>query len=238
MRFAAIREKAAPNSPERMLLPASLRIMYHTAKASSAGAYPDCSSLPGAAKINMIGFAMTGSFCTHQKALGILEKLTADTEVLPVVSECVYTTDTRFGTAADLLKQLQALCGREPVHTIRDAEPLGPKIALDVLLICPCTGNTLAKIAAGITDTPVTMAAKAHLRCDRPLVLALCSNDALAANLKNIGTLMEKKSVFFVPMRQDDPVKKPHSLVADFTRVFDTLKLAAEGKQLRPVFLP
>lgn len=181
---------------------------------------------------------MTGSFCTHRKALDILKKMADRTEVLPIVSECVYATDTRFGTADELLTQLRTLCGREPIHTIPDAEPLGPKIALDALVICPCTGNTLAKIAAGITDTSVTMAAKAHLRCDRPLVLALCSNDALAANLKNIGTLMEKKCVFFVPMRQDDPVKKPHSLVADFSMLSDTLRLAAEGKQLHPVFLP
>ena len=189
--------------------------------------------------MDMIGFAITGSFCTHRKALGILENLTAAGEdVLPVVSECVYKTDTRFGTAEELLRNITGLCGREPIHTIREAEPLGPKIALDALLICPCTGNTLAKIAAGITDTSVTMAAKAQLRCDRPLVLALCSNDALAANLKNIGTLLEKKCVFFVPMKQDDPVKKPHSLVADFTQVVRTLELAREGRQLRPVFLP
>ena len=129
------------------------------------------------------------------------------------------------------------MCGREVVHTIVDAEPLGPKVVLDALVICPCTGNTLAKLAAGITDTAVCMAAKAHLRGDRPLVIALASNDALSANMKNIASLMTRKHVYFVPMRQDDPEKKPHSLVADFSLLEPTLKAALEGKQYRKVFI-
>ena len=123
------------------------------------------------------------------------------------------------------------------IHTITGAEPLGPKEPLDALIICPCTGNTLAKMAMGVTDTSVTMAAKAHLRCDRPLVIVLASNDALSANLKNIGTLLQKKSVYFVPMRQDDPQKKPHSLVADFSLLPQTLEGALTGIQIRPIFI-
>lgn len=155
--------------------------------------------------------------------------------LLPIMSDAVYTTDTRFGKAEELIKTVEDLCGREIVHTIVDAEPLGPKTPLDMLVICPCTGNTLAKIASGITDTPVTMAAKAHLRADRPLVIALATNDALSANLNNIGTLLKRKNVFFVPMTQDDPKSKPHSLVCDFDRVGETMMSAFAGRQLQPV---
>ena len=155
--------------------------------------------------------------------------------LLPIMSDAVYTTDTRFGKAEELIKTVEDLCGRNVVHTIVDAEPLGPKTPLDMLVICPCTGNTLAKIASGITDTPVTMAAKAHLRADRPLVIALATNDALSANLNNIGTLLKRKNVFFVPMTQDDPKSKPHSLVCDFDRVGETMMSAFAGRQLQPV---
>lgn len=185
----------------------------------------------------MIGFALTGSFCTHQKSIEILRRLLArGEEVLPILSDSVRTTDTRFGKASDLILLLSALCGREPITSIKDAEPLGPKAPLESLLICPCTGNTAAKLAAGITDTPVTMAAKAHLRADRPLILALASNDALSGNFRNLATLMEKKNVYFVPLSQDDPIKKPHSLVARFEYTLDTLDLARQGKQIQPVF--
>ena len=185
----------------------------------------------------MIGFAMCGSYCTHAAALTELEKLRADGyEVLPIVSENVFSTDTRFGSAKDLRQRPTDICGREVIHDIISAEPLGPKIELEALLVCPCTGNTLAKMAAGITDTAVTMAAKAHLRSDRPLIIALASNDAMSANLGNIGKMLNRKCVYFVPMVQDDPTKKPHSLVADFSLLRPTLQNAMLGKQYRKIF--
>jgi len=186
----------------------------------------------------MIGYAFTGSFCTLGSSLQIFQKLiTEGNELLPIVSENVYTTDTRFQKAKDFCARLEELSGKKPIHTIVDAEPLGPKIHLDLLIICPCTGNTLAKIANGITDTPVTMAAKAHLRSDRPLIIALASNDALSANLKNTATLLQRKSVYFVPMRQDDPIHKPHSLVADFSKLEETVSLAKQGIQIPKIFV-
>ena len=145
--------------------------------------------------------------------------------------------NTRFGKASDLVREVEEITGNRVVHTIVDAEPLGPKISLDALIISPCTGNTLAKIARGITDTSVTMAAKAHLRSDRPTVLALCSNDALSANLQNISILLERKNVFFVPMKQDDPSGKPHSLVCEFSLLNQTFKGALERRQIQPLFL-
>ena len=186
----------------------------------------------------MIGYAMCGSFCTHQSSLLQLESLVSrGIEVMPVMSEIVYSTSTRFGEATELVRRVEELCGRKVIHSIVDAEPLGPKIALEAMIICPCTGNTLAKLAAGITDTAVCMAAKAHLRGDRPLVITLASNDALSANMKNIAALLNRKCVYFVPMRQDDPEKKPHSLVADFSLLTPTLEAALEGKQYRKVFI-
>ncbi len=186
----------------------------------------------------MLGYALCGSFCTHTQSLKELKNLiTAGYEIQPIVSETVYNTDTRFGTAKGLQDALEMLCGRPVIHTVPAAEPLGPKISLEALVIAPCTGNTLAKLANGITDTTVCMAAKAHLRCDRPLVLALASNDALSANLKNIATMLSRKCVYFVPMQQDDPEKKPHSLVADFSLLQPTLDAAFAGKQYRKLFL-
>lgn len=186
----------------------------------------------------MIGFAVTGSFCTHDKALSVLKELCgAGYRMKPIVSFAASGTDTRFGRADDLLRSLEKITGETVIASIPDAEPLGPKTPLDALLICPCTGNTLAKLAAGITDTPVTMAAKAHLRQSRPLLLALATNDAMGSNLKNIGMLSEKKSVYFVPMVQDDPEKKPFSLVADFSLCSSALGAALSGTQLRPLFL-
>ena len=186
----------------------------------------------------MIGYAFCGSFCTLAPSLSALKALIeAGEDVLPIVSEKTASTDTRFFEAADFLKKVTDLCGRKPIQGIVDAEPLGPKTPLDALIISPCTGNTLAKMANGITDTAVTMAAKAHLRCDRPMILALASNDALSANLKNIATMLSRKCVYFVPMHQDDPEKKPHSLVADFSLLTPTLEAAFRGKQCRKLFL-
>lgn len=186
----------------------------------------------------MIGYAMCGSFCTLSRSLREMESLVKrGYDVLPIMSEAVYTTDTRFGTALHFREAAESICGRAVIHTVVGAEPLGPATPLDALIIAPCTGNTLAKMAAGITDTAVTMAAKAHLRCDRPTLVTLASNDSMSANLKNIATLLLRKRVFFVPMKQDDPEKKPHSLVADFSLLSRSLDAAMEGNQLRPLFL-
>lgn len=186
----------------------------------------------------MIGFAMCGSYCTHKYALEQLELLLGSGyDVLPIMSENVYSTDTRFGSAEELIRKVRDMCGRDIIHTVVDAEPIGPKTSLDAMVICPCTGNTLAKMAGGITDTAVTMAAKAHLRSNRPLVVALASNDALSANLKNIGHMLSRKFVFFVPLYQDDPQKKPHSLIADFSLLMPTLENAVAGKQYQRIFI-
>lgn len=186
----------------------------------------------------MIGYAFCGSFCTLSHSLAALRRLRADgAEVQPIFSTTVYDTDTRFWRAEAFRHTVEEMCGLPVIHTIVEAEPLGPSQPLEALVIAPCTGNTLAKIAAGITDSPVTMAAKAHLRADRPLLLALASNDSMSANLTNIATLLQRKQIFFVPMRQDDPERKPHSLVADFTSISDCLEAALRGRQLRPLFL-
>lgn len=186
----------------------------------------------------MTGYAFCGSFCTLADSFEQLEGLLCDgTVVQPIMSDAVYHTDTRFGTAQQWRDRARTLCGRDIIHTVVQAEPLGPRTPLDMLIVCPCTGNTLAKLAEGITDTPVCMAVKAHLRTDRPLVIALASNDAMAANLKNIAALLTRKGIYFVPMRQDDPVGKPHSLVADFSRLRETVFAAAQGRQLRPLFV-
>lgn len=186
----------------------------------------------------MIGYAFCGSFCTMRESLAEMQTLVSrGYDVQPIVSVAVATTDTRFGKAESFLAEMERTTGRVPIADIVSAEPLGPKTPLDALVIAPCTGNTLAKISRGITDTPVTMAAKAHLRCDRPTLLSLASNDSMSANLENIARLLLRKQIYFVPMRQDDPEKKPHSLVADFSRIGDALAAALSGKQLRPLFL-
>lgn len=184
----------------------------------------------------MIGFALCGSFCTISRALEEMQALCEHYPVQGIVSENVFCTDTRFGAARDVCARIETLTGRGVIHTIVGAEPLGPTHPLEALVICPCTGNTLAKMAVGITDSAVTMAAKAHLRSNRPLVIALASNDALSANLKNIGAMLTRKNVYFVPMRQDDPEKKPHSLVADFGKLPATLEAALAGKQYQRLF--
>jgi dipicolinate synthase subunit B len=166
-----------------------------------------------------------------------MERLAASYPIQGIVSESVYSTDTRFSPAAKVIARVEEITGRPVIHSIVGAEPLGPRYPLEALIVCPCTGNTLAKMANGITDTAVTMAAKAHLRSDRPLVLALASNDALSANLKNIAAMLTRKHVYFLPMKQDDPEQKPHSLVADFTLLSPTLEAALQGKQYRKLFL-
>lgn len=189
-------------------------------------------------KSQRVGFAFCGSFCTHKEVLKELEAVCREYEtVLPILSPACQTTDTRFGTAADFITQVERLTGHNVIGNIRDAEPIGPKKLLDALVIAPCTGNTLAKLAAGITDTPVTMAAKAHLRNDRPVVVAVATNDGLSAAARNIGELLARKNYYFVPFGQDDPQRKPCSLMADFTRIRETVDAALQGRQLQPVLL-
>ena len=186
----------------------------------------------------MIGYAMCGSFCTIEASLTQLRRLVdSGCEIQPFMSEILYNSDTRFGKCEEIRSKVELICGHKIVHTISGAEPFGPSIRLDALIIAPCTGNTLAKLACGITDTSVCMAAKAHMRNDRPLVIALASNDALSANLKNIASLITRKNVFFVPMIQDDPEKKPYSLVSDLTQIPQTLEGALKGTQIRKLIL-
>ncbi len=185
-----------------------------------------------------VGFAFCGSFCTLSKAISALETVKARYgRVIPIVSETVADTDTRFGNAHDFMREMERVCDCRVIRTVKDAEPIGPKKLLDALVICPCTGNTLAKLAHGVADTSVTLAAKAHLRNSRPLVLAPSTNDGLGAAAPNIGALLGRKNVFFVPFRQDDPAAKPTSLVADFDLVPDALEKALAGQQLQPVLL-
>lgn len=185
-----------------------------------------------------VGFAMCGSFCTHQRVLDALEALTEIYEtVIPIASENAAFTDTRFGASDQLLERLEDLTGNEVLYDIPSVEPIGPKKLLDVLVIAPATGNTIGKLAAGITDTTVTMAAKAHLRNGRPVVIAMASNDGLTAGAKNIGELLVRKNYYFVPFGQDDAVKKPGSLVADFQRLPETIEAALRGEQIQPILL-
>ena len=185
-----------------------------------------------------VGFAICGSFCTHAKAMEALEQVKARFErVVPIVSEVVADTDTRFGAAHDLMREMERICDHRVISTVKGAEPIGPQKLLDLLIIAPCTGNTLGKLAAGITDSSVTMAAKAHLRNCRPLLIAPSTNDGLSASAANIGTLLSRKYIYFVPFGQDDFEKKPTSLVADFSLVADAAQAALEGRQLQPLLL-
>lgn len=185
-----------------------------------------------------VGYALTGSFCTFEKTLIEMKKLKeTGYDIIPIMSFNAYSLDTRFGKAEDFRKEIEQICGREIIATITSAEPIGPKSLTDIMVVLPCTGNTLAKLAGGITDTAVTMAAKAHLRTDRPLVIALATNDALSQNLKNIATMLSRKSVYFVPFGQDSPLSKPHSLISDFSLMEKTVEYALCGKQLQPLLL-
>ncbi|MEG1427999.1 MAG: dipicolinate synthase subunit B [Oscillospiraceae bacterium] len=183
-----------------------------------------------------LGFALCGSFCTFSKALVQMEELIGQYEIIPIMSETAYNTDTRFGSCEEIRDQIELLTQKNIIHTIVGAEPIGPKNMVDVLLIAPCTGNTVGKISCGITDTAVTMAVKSALRIGIPVVLCVATNDGLGASARNIGRLMNTKNIFFVPMRQDDPVLKPCSLVADFSKISETLTLAIEKIQTQPVF--
>lgn len=184
-----------------------------------------------------IGFALCGSFCTYDRVFPVMELLAREHTLIPIFSEASFAVDSRFGTAAEHFETVRKICGREPIHTIAGAEPIGPKKLLDVLVIAPCTGNTLAKLAHSIADTPVTMAAKSHLRNGRPVVVAVSTNDALAGAAENIGKLLGRKNYYFVPFRQDDPMKKPTSMVADFEKIPETIESAHRGVQIQPILL-
>ena len=182
-----------------------------------------------------LGLAVCGSFCTFDELLPQVRHLAQEYEITPILSQAAYQTDTRFGLAAAFVKELRTVCGRAPILTIEEAEALGPRTPLDILAVAPCTGNTLAKLAAGIADGPVTFACKAHLRNARPVVVAVSTNDGLAAAAANIGALLNRKHYYFVPFGQDDPAAKPCSLKADLDLLGDTIAAALEGKQLQPV---
>jgi dipicolinate synthase subunit B len=190
-------------------------------------------------KSKKIGFAMCGSFCTFDEVIDELEKLsTYDVEITPIMSEISQTEDTRFGTAKEFKRRVEEICGKHIISSINEAEPVGPKALFDVMVIAPCTGNTLAKIANGITDSSVTMSAKAHLRNERPLVIAISTNDALSGGAKNIGELLTRKNIYFVPFGQDDPYKKPRSCIADFTKIVSAIEEAENGRQIQPLLCP
>ena len=185
-----------------------------------------------------IGFAICGSFCTFKAIIEEVKHLKNEGyNILPIMSENAYNLDTRFGDAAYWRGQLTEITDNRIIHTIPGAEPIGPKKLLDALIVAPCTGNTLAKLASGVTDTSVTLAAKAHLRNGRPLIIAPSTNDGLSNAAKNIGALLNYKNVYFVPFGEDDSVNKPTSLVADFTQISTTLKNALEGKQVQPIVI-
>lgn len=185
-----------------------------------------------------IGFALCGSFCTFEPVLSAMSRLSQSYEtVQPILSEAAASIDSRFGAAADFRTRIEAICCRPVWDTIPQVEPIGPKKLLDLLIVAPCTGNTLAKLAAGIADTPVTLACKAHLRNARPVVLAVSTNDGLAANAKSIGQLLERKHLYFVPFGQDNAEKKPTSLVADMAQIPETVAEALAGRQIQPILL-
>lgn len=184
-----------------------------------------------------IGFALCGSFCTYSQVFPVMEQLARDYDLIPIFSTASASIDSRFGTASGHVYRAAEICGREPICTIAEAEPIGPKKLLDGLIIAPCTGNTLAKLAHSIADSPVTMAAKSHLRNGRPILVAVSTNDALAGAAENIGKLLGRKYYYFVPFGQDDPEKKPTSMVADFKKIPPALKEALEGRQIQPILL-
>lgn len=188
-------------------------------------------------RIIKAGFALTGSFCTHERVLSVMESMQgAGFALTPILSFSAGRLDTRFGTAKELRERLEKICGCPPIDTIEAAEPIGPKRMFDVLVVAPCTGNTIAKLANAVTDTPVTMAVKSHLRSERPVVIAVSTNDALSGSAANIGTLLNRRHYYFVPMKQDAPQAKPCSLVAEMEKLPETIEAALAGCQLRPLF--
>lgn len=183
-----------------------------------------------------VGFALCGSFCTLREVIDQLAELARNYDITPIMSYNAANLDTRFGRALDFIEELERVCGRPVIKTIQEAEPIGPKNMFDLLVVAPCTGNTLAKLALSITDTPVTMAVKSHLRGAKPVLLAISTNDALSGSAKNFGALLNTKHYYFVPMRQDNPNQKPNSLVARFDLLGDAMEAAMKELQLEPLF--
>ncbi|HHT48366.1 MAG TPA: dipicolinate synthase subunit B [Firmicutes bacterium] len=185
-----------------------------------------------------IGLGLTGSYCTIPDVLPQMKKLRAEgAELFPIVSPVIFRTDTRFGKGEDVYKQVVEIAGREPWQSLVEVEPIGPKKLLDVMVVAPCTGTTLARLALGLSSTPVTLACKAQLRNNSPVVLAIATNDGLGATLMNLALIMNRRSIYFVPFRQDDPERKPKSLVADLELLTPTIIQALQGEQLQPVLL-
>ena len=184
-----------------------------------------------------IGFAVCGSFCTYSKVFPVMEQLSREHHLTPIFSDAAYGVDSRFGAAQEHIAMAEEICGTPPLHTIAQVEPVGPKKLFDILIIAPCTGNTLAKLAHSIADTPVTMAAKSHLRNARPILIAVSTNDALAGAAENIGKLLARKHYYFVPFGQDDAMNKPTSMVADFAEIPQAIAEALEGRQIQPILI-
>ena len=182
-----------------------------------------------------IGYAMCGSFCTFSKALKTVEELSGDYNITPIFSDYAGKTDTRFYNIDEFTQKIEKICGKKAIKTIKEAEPIGPEKLFDALIVAPCTGNTLAKLAHGITDTAVTMAVKAHIRNNRPVIIGVSTNDALGASAENIGRLLSKRNYYFIPFSQDDPVNKPRSMVCDFGKTNQALLGALSGKQIQPI---
>ena len=185
-----------------------------------------------------IGFCLTGSFCTFERTLEQMQKL-VDQEaiVIPIMSYSAYHLDTKFGKATDFIKKVEDIAGNKVLHTIQEVEPIGPKHLTDIMIVAPCSGNTLAKLSHGINDGPVLMATKSHLRNNRPVVIAISTNDGLAGSAENIGRLLNRKNYYFVPFKQDNPITKPRSIVFDPSYVLKTLEAALEGEQIEPILL-
>ena len=186
-----------------------------------------------------VGFAFTGSFCTFKAVIEEMKKIKNEkADILPIMSYNSYNLDTKFGKAQEYIDQVKDITEKEEIiHTIQDAEPIGPKKLTDVMVIAPCSGNTIAKLANGITDTPVLMATKSHLRNNNPVVLAISTNDGLSGSAENIGKLLNRNNYYFVPFKQDNPITKPRSLVADFKYLIPTIELALDGEQIEPILL-
>ena len=184
-----------------------------------------------------VGFALCGSFCTFSQVFPVMEQLAKQYQLIPIFSPAACSVNSRFGTAADHIRQASEICGTKPLTSVLEVEPIGPKKLLDALIIAPCTGNTLSKLAHSVADTAVTMAVKSHLRNGRPVIVAISTNDALAGAAENIGRLLVRKNYYFVPFGQDDALNKPTSLVADFAQIPQTLAYALEGKQIQPLLL-
>ena len=185
-----------------------------------------------------IGYVLTGSFCTFNKTIPIMKELAEmGAEIVPIMSFNSYELDTKFGKAQSFIDKIENISGKKIIHTIPDAEPIGPKRLTDIMVIAPCSGNTISKLAYDIIDTPATMAAKSHLRNNLPIVIAISTNNGLGANAENIGKLLNRRNYYFVPFRQDNPITKPRSIVADFDMIIKTVESALEGEQINPILL-